>query len=208
MASIKSIPGISFLCLLICYGIVVRAQNPAITPGTKAPFIKLKNIDDKVVSFDNYPASKGFVIIFVSNTCPYSKAYEQRIIDLDKKYAPLGFPVIAINSNDPGVSPGDSFDKMKQQAKSKHYTFAYLCDDGQVVADLYGARSTPQVFVISKSDSSYTVEYSGAIDNDAQNKNPAKINYTANAVEALLNHAKPAISVTRFIGCSISRKKK
>ena len=184
------------------------SQAPLLKPGEKAPLFKLKNVDGRSISFDNYPEAKGFVMIFISNTCPYSKAYEQRIIDLDKKFSLLQFPVIAINSNDPAVSPGDSFSKMKERAKAKHFSFPYLCDDQQVVADLYGARSTPQVFIVSKNGDNYTLEYSGAIDNDTQNKNPQKINYTADALNALVNNNKPAINSTKALGCSISRKKR
>jgi peroxiredoxin len=184
------------------------AQTAILKPGEKAPAFKLKSIDGQVISFENYPEAKGFVMIFISNTCPYSKAYEQRIIDIDKKFSPLQFPVIAINSNDPDVSPGDSFGKMKERAKLKHYSFPYLCDDNQLVADLYGARSTPQVFIVSKKGDGYKIEYTGAIDNDTQNKNPLKVNYTADALNALLNNNKPAINSTKALGCSISRKKK
>ena len=198
-----------FLLVAILFSEVdLFAQAPLLKPGEKAPVFKLKNVDGRTISFDNYPEAKGFVMIFISNTCPYSKAYEQRMIDLDKKFSPLQFPVIAINSNDPGVSPGDSFSKMKERAKAKRFSFPYLCDDQQVVADLYGARSTPQVFIISKNGDNYTLEYSGAIDNDTQNKNPQKINYTADALNALVNNKKPAITSTKALGCSISRKKR
>ena len=97
---------------------------------------------------------------------------------------------------------------MKERAKAKHFSFPYLCDDQQVVADLYGARSTPQVFIVSKNGDNYTLEYSGAIDNDTQNKNSQRTNYTADALNALLNNKKPAITSTKALGCSISRKKK
>ena len=197
-----------FLVISLFPATSVNAQNPAITPGKAAPFIKLKNVDDRTVSFDDYPTAKGFIVIFISNTCPYSKAYEQRIIGLDTKFAQLGFPVITVNSNDPELSPGDSFEKMKEHAKAKHYRFPYLCDEAQVIADQYGARTTPQVFVVSKNDSSYTVEYTGAIDNDSQNKNPGKIKYAEDVVTAVLDNRKPAITVTRAVSCSITRKKK
>ena len=106
------------------------------------------------------------------------------------------------------MSPGDSFRKIKEGAEAKHFSFPYLCDDQQVVADLYGARSTPQVFIVCKSGGDYTLEYSGAIDNDTQNNNPQKINYTADALNALVNNNKPAVNTTKAVGCSISRKKR
>ncbi|MEJ0103717.1 MAG: thioredoxin family protein [Bacteroidota bacterium] len=192
---------------LVSADLSLYAQVTTIAPGKPAPFIKLKNIDDRIVSFDDYPSANGFIIVFICNTCPYSKAYEQRIIDLDKKYSPLHFPVIAVNPNDPVLSPEDNFINMKEHAKSGHYTFPYLYDEGQVITNLYGAKSTPHVFIISKSAGNYIVEYTGAIDNDTRNSNPGKINYAEDALSALLNNKKPVTAVTRAIGCSISRKK-
>jgi len=196
------------LILVVFFGTDSDAQNRPIATGSAAPFFKLRNIDNNLVSFNDYPTAKGFILIFISNVCPYSKAYEQRILDLDKKYARLQFPVIALNSNDPSISPGDSFEKMRERSKSRHYTFPYLCDEQQQVADLYGAGNTPQVFIVSKRDTGYAVEYTGAIDNDTPNKNPGKIRYAEDAVDALLNNKKPVITATKAISCSITRKRK
>src|SRR5581483_3622874 len=102
------------------------AQVKTLKPGDSAPAIKLLSVNNKIVSFDDYPSAKGFVIVFIGNGCPYSKAYEQRIIDVDKKYASLGFPVIAIDPNDPGCSAEDAFSEMKKHATSSHYTFQFL----------------------------------------------------------------------------------
>ena len=190
------------------FGTDANAQNHPIATGSVAPFFKLKNVDNNLVSFNDYPAAKGFILIFISNVCPYSKAYEQRILDLDKKYTRLQFPVIALNSNDPSISSGDSFEKMRERSKTRHYTFPYLCDDQQQVADLYGAGNTPQVFIVSKKDTGYTVEYTGAIDNDTQNRNPNKIRYAEEAVEALLNNRKPVITATKAVSCRITWKRK
>ena len=130
-----------------------------------------------------------------------------RIIDLNNKYKPLGFPVIAINPNDPFSSPGDSFDEMKKHAASAKFNFPYLYDEGQLVTTAYGARNTPHVFIIKKTATGNIVEYTGAIDNDAQNIDAAKTKYVENAITALLNNDKPAVTVTKAIGCRISWKK-
>ena len=80
---------------------------------------KLKNIDDTFVSLSDFPKAKGFIIIFTCNTCPVSKRNEDIILALDKKYKDLGYPVIAINPNNPAVQPGDIFALMKVRAKEK-----------------------------------------------------------------------------------------
>ncbi|MFT3703518.1 MAG: thioredoxin family protein [Agriterribacter sp.] len=193
---------VAAICTLPIY-----AQPTTIAAGAAAPFIKLKNVDNKMISFNDYPSAKGFIIVFMSNTCPYSKAYEERITQLSNKYGAQHFPVIAVNANNPEVSPENSFANMQAYAKSQHFVFPYLCDEKQEIADKYGARSTPQVFIVSKKGNEYTVEYTGAIDNDTQNNKPDKVNYVEDAMTALLNNTKPAVTHTKAIGCSISRKK-
>jgi peroxiredoxin len=185
----------------------VTAQQATLTPGKTAPGIQLMNVTDKTVSLNNYAEAKGFIIVFTCNTCPYAKAYEQRIIALNNKYAPLGFPVIAINPNDPAVSPGDSFEKMKALAKSHDYSFPYLFDEGQVVTTQYGAKNTPHVFVAGKTNNNLIIEYVGAIDNDTQDANTTKIKYVEDAVNALLQNNKPTVSSTKAIGCSVKWKR-
>lgn len=193
---------VSFLWLF------ATAQPQTLTPGQHAPEFKLRNIDNRAVSFSDYPDAKGFILVFTCNTCPYSKAYEQRIIALNKKFAGLGFPVIAINPNDPESSPGDRFQKMQERAKAQKYTFPYLYDEGQTTTALYGPRSTPHVFIITKTVQGFSIAYAGAIDNDLQNTSTDKRNYADEAVTALLNGKTPAITATKAIGCRISWKKK
>ena len=89
--------------------------------GDKAEDFKLKNVDGKMVSLSDYEDAKGFIVIFTCNHCPYAKLYEDRIIELNNKYAPKGYPVIAINPNDPVVQPEDSYDEMKVRAKEKGF---------------------------------------------------------------------------------------
>ncbi|WP_240345170.1 redoxin domain-containing protein [Flavobacterium sp. CLA17] len=136
--------------LLVFTAILSQAQSKTLKAGEPAPDFKLKNVDNKDISFESYPNAKGFIVVFTCNTCPYAKAYEQRIIDLDKKFRPEGYPVIAINPNDPEASKADTFDKMQDLAKEKKYAFPYLFDKGQVVTDQYGAKHTPHLFVVSK----------------------------------------------------------
>lgn len=192
--------------LLASTVITATAQITTITPGTAAPEFSLKNVNNQEVSFKTFPDAKGYIVIFTCNTCPYAKGYEQRIIELNNKYAPLGFPVIAINPNDPDISKGDSFDKMKELAADKKYPFPYLFDDGQKITNAYGAKNTPQVFLVSKTASGNVVQYTGAIDNDPQNNNGDKIKYVEQVIAELSKNEKPSYTVTKAIGCSVKRK--
>lgn len=197
-----------FLTILFAFSTMyASAQINTLSPGDKAPDITLKNVNDKQISFADYANAKGFIVVFTCNTCPYAKAYEQRIVELHNKFASQGYPVIAINSNDPEVSGGDSFEKMKQLATSKKYPFPYLYDEGQLVTNAYGARNTPHIFLVRKTSAGNVVEYTGAIDNDSEDSRADKTKYVEQAIAALQNNSTPAVRVTKAIGCGVKRKK-
>ncbi|GAB4313140.1 MAG: thioredoxin family protein [Bacteroidales bacterium] len=176
-------------------------------PGDRAMSFRLENIDGNMVSPDDYPDAKGFIVIFTCNHCPYSVAYEDRIIELDKKYAPLGYPVIAINPNDPEIQPEDSKEKMKVRAREKGFTFPYLFDEGQKVYPVYGATRTPHVFLLNREKEDLIVRYIGAIDNNYSDPDAVTERYVENAVGMLMKGRTPEPTITKAIGCSIKKKK-
>lgn len=194
--------------MLFLAAFLSQAQSKTLKAGETAPDFKLINVDNKEVSFESYPKAKGFIVVFTCNTCPYAKAYEQRIIDLDKKFKPQGYPVIAINPNDPEASKADTFAKMQDLAKEKKYTFPYLFDKGQLVTDQYGAKHTPHLFVVSKNAKGAVVEYTGAIDNDPEGDKEVKTKYVEEVISALQKNQKPTITETKEIGCTVKRKAK
>lgn len=172
-------------------------------PGDIVKNFKLKNVDGKMVSLSDYKGSKGLIVIFDCNTCPYSKAYNDRIIALNTKYSTRGFPIVTINSNDAEVSPGDSFAEMKAKAKKKNYTFPYLLDDSQQVAHAFGATNTPHAFVLTRQGDKFVVEYRGAIDNNSRDGSRADKKYVENAVDALLTGGAVTVRKTKAVGCGI-----
>ena len=174
--------------------------------GDIATDFTLKNVDDKLVSLKDYPTAKGFIVIFTCNHCPYAKAYEDRIIDLHKRFEPQGYPVIAINPNDPEVQPEDSFDKMKERAKEKGFTFAYLWDEKQEVYPVYGATKTPHVYILNKENGNHVVKYIGTIDNNYENPNDVSERFVEDAVFDLLANRELRTTNTVAVGCSIKTK--
>ena len=175
--------------------------------GDEATDFKLKNIDGKMVSLADYPDAKGFIVIFTCNHCPYAKAYENRIIALNNLFAGKGYPVIAINPNDPAVQPEDSYELMQVRAKEKNFNFPYLLDEEQKIYPQYGATKTPHVFVLNKENNKNIVRYIGAIDNNYADENDVDEHYVSEAVNALLNGEKVPTEETKAIGCSIKVKK-
>ncbi|AZQ44932.1 thioredoxin family protein [Nonlabens ponticola] len=173
--------------------------------GDIATDFKLINIDDTYVSLSDFPDALGYVVIFTCNHCPYSKAYEDRIIALDKKYKKLGYPVIAINPNNPQEYPDDSFINMKKRAADKGFTFPYLMDSKQDIYPQYGATKTPHVFLLNKEEGNSVVRYIGAIDDNHQDENKVKNHFLANAIDALLENEEISPTKTIAIGCSIKK---
>ena len=173
--------------------------------GDKASDFRLKNVDGSMVSMKDYPEASGFILVFTCNTCPYSVANEDRIIALDKKYRDRGYPVIAVNPNNPASSPGDSFEQMKIRAEEKGFTFPYLLDEGQKVYPEYGASRTPHVYVLHKENKDLVVKYIGSIDDSPRNPGTVKTKYVENAVDALLIGQEVPLQETKAIGCSIKK---
>jgi peroxiredoxin len=172
--------------------------------GDVATDFNLKNIDDKMVSLESIKDVKGYIVVFTCNSCPVSIAYEDRIIDLHKKYAPMGYPVVAINPNDPDLKPDDSFEEMKVRAVEKEFPFAYLFDEGQKVYPQYGATRTPHVFLLDKNR---RVKYIGAIDDNKDDLSAIKNKYVEVAITQMEKGEDPNPPFTKAMGCSIKDKK-
>jgi len=171
--------------------------------GDIATDFKLMNIDGKKVSLSDYKDSKGFIITFTCNTCPYAVLYEDRIEALNKKYASKGYPVIAIMPNNTDIMPGDNMEAMKTRAKEKGFTFPYLIDEGQKIYPQYGATKTPHIYVLQKTNKGNVVKYIGAVDNNYKDTSAVTERYVENAVDALLKGEEVTETKTRAIGCSI-----
>jgi peroxiredoxin len=195
------------LMLIAVSGMAFKMAGEGYKVGDTATDFKLKNVNGKTVSLADYKSAKGYIVVFTCNHCPYAKAYESRIMDLDKKYAAKGYPVIAISPNDPVAEPADSFEKMQELAAKKGYTFPYLIDETQDITRAYGAKATPHVYVLQKTATGNIVKYIGAIDDDTENTKADKVKYVEGAVNALLSGKQPQVTATKAIGCSIKWKK-
>ncbi|RMG23644.1 MAG: thioredoxin family protein [Bacteroidetes bacterium] len=166
----------------------------------------LKNVDDRIVSLDDFPDAQGFIIVFTCNHCPYAIAYENRLKELHATYADKGYPLIAINPNDPVQYPQDSFEQMKVRAASKGFEFPYLFDESQEIARQYGATRTPHAFILQKTEDGLEVKYKGAIDDNYQSAHNVKQRYLAKQLDALIAGKAVPYKETAAIGCTIKWK--
>ncbi len=183
-----------------------QAQDGYKIGGTVQDF-QLKNVDGKIVSMGSIPEAKGYIVVFTCNHCPYSKAYEDRIIELHNTYAPQGYPVVAINPNDSKIAPDDSYAKMQERAKEKNFPFVYLYDEQQSVAKQFGAVRTPHVFLVQNVQGKKVMKYIGAIDNNWEDAAAADKHFVADAINNLKEGNAVANSETKAIGCTIKWKK-
>lgn len=174
--------------------------------GKSAPDFSLKNIDGSMVSLSDYNDEEGVILIFTCNHCPYAKMYEDRVNDLHSAYAAKGWPVLAINPNDPAVVPGDSYDNMKVRAKEKGFKFAYLFDENQDIYPKYGATRTPHVFLLENTKKGFKVAYVGAIDDNARDASDVKVKYVEDAISAIKAGKKVDPANTKAIGCGIKKQ--
>ena len=186
---------------------VVSAQLPrGYTLGDVVADFRVKNVDGRLVALTDYRSQKGLVVVFTSNHCPFSKAYEDRLIALDRKFAPQGYPVLAIMPNDPTSYEDDSFENMKTRAHEKGYTYAYGMDETQAVARAFGAIRTPQVYVLKQMNGQFVLEYVGTIDDSPQDGGSVQRRYVDDAVSSLLAGRPVQSPISKPIGCAIKWK--
>ncbi|WP_080054076.1 thioredoxin family protein [Spirosoma aerolatum] len=186
--------------------VVVYAQPKGYNIGDAVGDFRLKNVDGRTISLADYRSQKGLIVVFTSNHCPFAKAYEDRVIGLDRKFAPQGYPVLAIMPNDPAAYEEDSFDKMKARAQEKDYGFAYVIDETQNIARAFGAIRTPQVYVLNQKDGQFFLEYIGTIDDNPQDSASVHRRYVDEAVGSLLTGKPVQSPITKPIGCAINWK--
>jgi thiol-disulfide isomerase/thioredoxin len=165
-----------------------------------APVFKdLLSVNGKRYSLSSFADSPVLVVIFTCNHCPYVKAYEERIVTIQRDYANKGVQFVGINSNDEKSYPEDSYPEMVKRAKERGFNFPYLRDADQVAATDYGAVCTPHVFVFDKDR---MLRYRGRIDDS---KEPTRVTThdLRNALDDLVSGKPVRVPDTKPFGCSV-----
>ena len=176
----------------------VASAAPSV--GAPCPDFRLPAVDGQSHGRDDFASSPVLVVMFICNHCPYVKAVEDRLIELNRQYAPRGVQFVGVCSNDATTYPDDAFDKLAERWLAKGYGFPYLHDESQEVARAFGAVCTPDIFVY---DGDRQLAYRGRIDDSW--KEPAKVTRRelAEALDALLAGGRPAAEQKPSLGCSI-----
>lgn len=172
-------------------------------PGDQLIPFDLPGVDGRQHTPGDYAGKAALVVIFSCNHCPYVKAWEDRMIDVQADYLDKDVQLIAINANDVKRYPDDSFGKMKERAEAKGFNFPYVFDESQETAHAYGAERTPEVFLF---DRGRVLRYHGAIDDNYEDPDDVRQAYLRDALDAVLSGQEPAVSTTPPVGCTIKWK--
>ena len=180
---------------------MVKTASTMLPLGTDAPSFSLPNVDGRTVSLSDFASAKGLLVIFMCNHCPFVKHLRTALAEFGREYQAQGLAVVGINSNDVATHPEDSPAKMIEEHRSAGYTFPYVFDATQEIAQAYKAACTPDFFLF---DGRQSLVYRGQFDASRPgNGKPVTGSDLRTAVEAMLA-GKPALLEQRAsIGCNI-----
>jgi peroxiredoxin len=180
---------------------MVKTASTMLPLGTKAPAFSLPNVDGKTVSLSDFAGRKGLVVMFICNHCPFVKHLRSALAEFAKEYQVKGLGVVGICSNDVATHPDDSPAKMVEEARAAGYTFPYLYDATQAVAQAYKAACTPDFFLFN---GDMALVYRGQFDASRPgNGKPITGADLRAAVDAVLTGKPPLIEQRPSIGCNI-----
>lgn len=189
---------------VLAAALAFAACAPALALGTGEAIpsadVKLKNVDGREVALADVKGSKGTLVVFTCNECPYVKGWEQRITALGNAAVDKGIGVIAVNANDPGVSSGDTLEAMKKRAQDLGLKFPYAQDRGSALARAFGATRTPEAYLF---DAQGKLVYQGTIDDNVKDAGAVKEHYLRDAIDAVAGGKSVPVKETKALGCSI-----
>jgi peroxiredoxin len=189
-------------------GLYANLEHPVLPIGSSMPDFNLPGIDGKMHSSDEYKNAKILAIVFESNHCPVSIAYESRIRGIYEDYKSKGLQLVAINPNNPSTvalselgytDMTDSLPQMKIRAALRHIDWPYLYDgDTQTTTIKFGTVATPHIFIF---DQDRKLRYEGRID-DSTAIAKVKVRDARNAIDAMLAGQPVPVASTQTFGCS------
>ena len=179
----------------------MSVSSPICNFGEKSYDFNLKSTEEKFVNLNDIKGEKGFLIMFICNHCPYVKAIINFLINDVNYLETIGVKSVAIMSNDTKNYPEDSFENMKKFAKENNFSFPYLYDENQEVANKYSAVCTPDFFGYNNNSE---LQYRGRI-LDAKKLKPMHSGDTElkKAMELISKTGKGPQEQVPSMGCSI-----
>jgi len=207
------IPLIAIALVGLAFTKTDKKANDSLEIGTVAPMqdYQMKDVSSKMMSLKDLKQDNGLLVVFSCNTCPfvvgaegYGEGWEGRYNDVYDYCKRHNVGMVLVNSNAAKRDGADSMDEMVAHAEKKKYKASYVVDANSKLADAFGARTTPHVYLF---DGDMKLAYKGAIDDNNESASKVKSHYLQNAVEMLSAGKKIDPNSTRNIGCSIKRSK-
>jgi peroxiredoxin len=180
---------------------MVKTASTMLPLGTKAPDFSLVNVDGRTVSLSDFEGAPALVVVFMCNHCPFVKHIALELASFAQQYQAKGVAVVGISSNDVSKHPDDSPERMVHEVEERGYTFPYLYDETQEVAQAYRAACTPDFFLFDKNQK---LVYRGQFDSSRPNSGiPVTGEDLRKALDAVLADKPVADPQTPSIGCNI-----
>ena len=172
--------------------------------GSKLPKadLKLKDVSGQDVSMSEKFKSKGLLVMFSCNTCPFVVKNQMRTIAICDFAQKMDVGVVVLNSNEAQRNDADSYANMKRYADEQKYNWMYLEDKNSVIADAFGATRTPECFLFN---SDQKLVYHGAIDDNTENEKAVTRQHLREAIKEMANNHPVSVPFTRSVGCTIKR---
>ena len=166
------------------------------------PEVKMKDISGKEISLKDAKTNNGLLVMFSCNTCPYVIKNQARTIEAAKHAMDNGIGVAILNSNEAQRGDDDSYNAMKDYAKSQGYNWYYLVDNNSAQADAFGANRTPECFLF---DGNGKLVYHGAIDDNPSDPSAVSRKHLVAAMDEMKAGKDISVKESRSVGCTIKR---
>jgi len=183
---------------------MARTPSTMLPLDTPAPAFSLPDFDGKTVSLGDFTSAPALLVMFICNHCPFVKHVADELAKLARDFQPSGLAVVAISSNDVAAHPDDAPAKMKAEAEARGYTFPYLYDETQEVAQAYRAACTPDFYLF---DNAHRLVYRGQLDDSRpQSGLPVTGSDLRAAIESTLAQRPIRGEQRASLGCNIKWK--
>ncbi len=201
---------IALLTTVAAIGLAAHDELPELRAGDPMPKadVRMMDVSGKDLALKDMAGKNGLLVIFSCNTGPFvigsdgSEGWEGRYPGLGELCSKNDIGFVLVNSNEAKREAGDGFADMQKHYADKKYNGFYALDKGHVVADGFGARTTPHVFLFN---SELRLAYKGAIDDNVDSAKDVKEHYLEKAITAMATGANIDPNYTRNLGCSIKR---
>ena len=198
------------IIFIMCLPFLVFAQNTekskfqTISVNEKMPEVdfELKSVNEEWITINSQTSDNGLLVIFTCNTCPFVVMWEDRYKLVEQIAEENNIGLVYINSNYKKRKSDDSFERMQEHAKKMDYQFPYLLDEKSKLANIFGAKTTPHIFLF---DNKNTLVFKGAIDDNYKEIKKVEKFYLKDAIKQLVSASKITVSETKAVGCSIKR---